>query len=71
MEAWVAHRVFAAHNAGGCGLLPMRACSLTVAANWGVQAVYTSPLTRTMQTACLVFEHVDVRIVAWPIVTGV
>ena len=42
-----------------------------VVKHWKTRVVYVSPLTRTLQTACLAFEHEkDTRMVAWPIVTG-
>eukprot|EP00055_Hartaetosiga_balthica_P017795 m.123250 g.123250 ORF g.123250 m.123250 type:complete len:489 (+) comp9404_c1_seq9:111-1577(+) len=36
---------------------------------WGVQKVYSSPLTRALQTTCLAFERLSQPIVAWPMVT--
>eukprot|EP00056_Hartaetosiga_gracilis_P003452 m.63806 g.63806 ORF g.63806 m.63806 type:complete len:395 (-) comp11461_c2_seq2:26-1210(-) len=36
---------------------------------FGVQAVYSSPLTRALQTSCLAFERTSQPIIAWPTVT--
>ncbi|CAN0042125.1 unnamed protein product, partial [Phaeothamnion confervicola] len=34
-----------------------------------VQLIISSPLTRTLQTACLAFENESTPIIAWPLVT--
>eukprot|EP00730_Choanoeca_flexa_P004758 TRINITY_DN11795_c1_g3_i16.p2 TRINITY_DN11795_c1_g3~~TRINITY_DN11795_c1_g3_i16.p2 ORF type:complete len:471 (+),score=76.86 TRINITY_DN11795_c1_g3_i16:261-1673(+) len=40
-----------------------------VVADWGVQTIYCSPMTRAMQTACLVFEKETAPLIAWPVIT--
>eukprot|EP00730_Choanoeca_flexa_P004763 TRINITY_DN11795_c1_g3_i7.p3 TRINITY_DN11795_c1_g3~~TRINITY_DN11795_c1_g3_i7.p3 ORF type:complete len:171 (+),score=24.28 TRINITY_DN11795_c1_g3_i7:261-773(+) len=42
-----------------------------VVADWGVQTIYCSPMTRAMQTACLVFEKETAPLIAWPVITGI
>lgn len=37
-----------------------------VVKDWDIQLVLVSPLSRTIQTACLAFEHKDVPLVAFP-----
>ena len=36
---------------------------------WAVELCVVSPMTRTMQTACLAFEHSSVPLLPWPVVT--